>query len=155
MIQKIFIKSALALTLAGCTLFSASAFAGECPAGKSGIDLIKSGATAPSNVTDTVISSIDLGAGYNIPGRSFRMRRLVIQPGGIVPWHSHSERPAHIYVISGEVSEMRSTCSVPVKHVSGDVVAEQGSTSHWWRNDSKKEVVLISADILPQQAASE
>ena len=36
-----------------------------------------------------------------------RVRQLEIQPGGIVPWHSHADRPALIYVVSGEIVEIR------------------------------------------------
>lgn len=132
-----------------------SAFAGECPAGKVGVDVTPPGPSMPSKVTDDVIASIDLGQGYNIAGRAFRMRRLVIQPGGVVPWHGHAERPANIYVVSGEVTEYRSTCSVPITHRAGEVVAESGATSHWWRNNSRRPVTLISADILPPQAPPE
>ena len=39
-----------------------------------------------------------------------------MQPGGIVPWHSHNERPAMIYVVSGEVVEYASSCAVPITH---------------------------------------
>ncbi|MBY0421582.1 MAG: cupin domain-containing protein [Parvularculaceae bacterium] len=124
------------------------AFAGTCPAGKEGVDVTPPGPSMPSAVTDDVIASVDLAA-YQIPGRMLRMRRLVIQPTGVVPWHSHAERPANIYVVSGEVTEYRSTCSVPITHKAGDVVAEQGATSHWWRNNSKKPAVLISADVPP------
>lgn len=106
-------------------------------------------------MTDEVIASIDLGQGYNIPGRALRMRHLVIAPGGVVPWHAHTERPANIYVVEGRVTEYRSTCSTPIEHRAGEVVAESGATSHWWRNNSRRRVVLISADILPPQAPSE
>lgn len=125
------------------------AFAGECPAGSVGVDVTPPGPMMPSGVTDDVISSIDLGQGYNVPGRLFRMRKLVVQRGGIVPWHAHNERPANIYIVSGEITEYRSTCAVPITHRAGDVVAETGATSHWWKNNSRKPAVLISADILP------
>ena len=94
--------------------------------------------TTPSRVTDDVIASIDLGNGYNMPGRNLRMRRLVVQPGGVVPLHSHEERPANIYVVSGQITEYRTTCAVGVNHREGDVVAEQGEISHWWRNNSRR-----------------
>ena len=80
--------------------FSAPALAGECPADKVGVDVTKPGPMEPTKVTDTVIAAIDLGKGYNIPGKQLRMRKLVVQPGGIVPWHAHNDRPANIYVIS-------------------------------------------------------
>ena len=53
------------------------------------------------------------------------------------------------YIVKGEITEYRSTCAVPIRHRAGDVVAEQGETSHWWRNNSGRRAVLISADIPP------
>jgi quercetin dioxygenase-like cupin family protein len=114
---------------------------------------MKPGATMPSKVTDTVIASIDL-KDYGIDGRALRMRRLVVQPGGVVPWHSHETRPANILVVSGEITEYRSTCAVPLLHKAGEVTQESGNLSHWWKNNSKKPAVLISADILPPQMAA-
>ncbi|HXZ68742.1 MAG TPA: cupin domain-containing protein [Alphaproteobacteria bacterium] len=136
-------------TLATSLLASASAFAGDCPAGKTGVEVTKPGPMMPSGVTDTVIASVDLAA-YGIPGKLLRTRRLVLQPGGIVPWHSHKERPANIYVESGTVTEYRSTCAVPIMHPAGDITAEQGDLSHWWKNTGKTEAVILSADVFTQ-----
>lgn len=144
--RNLFAAAALAAVF---SLAVAPAFAGECPAGKTKEGAVPSGPTAPTGVTDTVIGSIDLGDGYGVPGRAFRLRRLEIQPGGVVPYHSHGERPAHIYIVQGEVVEHRSNCDVPIVHKAGDEVAEKGAISHWWKNESKKKVVLVSADILP------
>jgi quercetin dioxygenase-like cupin family protein len=74
----------------------------------------------------------------------------VIAPGGVVPWHDHKVRPANIYVVSGEIVEHRSTCLVPIVHKAGDVTEEFApNLAHWWKNESKKPVELLSADILP------
>jgi quercetin dioxygenase-like cupin family protein len=135
--------------LVGTAVFAPAAFAGECPADKVGVDVTKPGATMPKDVTDTVIASIDLGKGYNIDGKTLRMRRLVVKPGGIVPWHSHAERPANIYVVEGSITEYRSTCAVPLEHSAGDVTAEAGNLSHWWKNNTNKTTTLISSDIVP------
>lgn len=144
------LKMAAAASAVAVTMVVApAAFAGECPAGQAGVNTLADAATMPSRVTDDVIASIDLGQGYNIPGRNLRMRRLVIEPGGVVPLHSHVERPANIYVVQGEITEYRSTCTAGVTHRAGDVVAEQGDVSHWWRNNSRRRTVLISADIPP------
>ncbi len=143
------------LALAAAALIAAPAFAGECPAGKAGVDVTPPGPMVPSLVTDTVIASIDLGEGYDIPGRALRLRRLVIEPGGVVPWHSHEARPANIYVIKGQVTEYRSSCSVPIIHKKGEVVAESGATSHWWKNESRHRAILISSDILPPAAPAD
>ena len=140
----------LALVAALISIAGANAaFAGTCPTEHKRAGALTSGETMPKAVTDTVISEIDLGAGYQIPGRAFRLRRLEIKKGGVVPWHSHEARPAHIYVLAGEILEYRSDCAVPVRHVTGDVVAEQGAVLHWWKNQGRKTVILLSADILP------
>jgi quercetin dioxygenase-like cupin family protein len=144
-----------AAALAAATLVgSASAYAGDCPSGKTGVDVTKPGPMTAAGVSDTVISSIDLKT-YGLAGRSLRMRRLVVQPGGIVPWHSHGERPANILVISGSITEYRSTCSVPIEHKEGDVTAESGNLSHWWKNNTDKSAVLISSDVLPPMKAAD
>lgn len=132
-------------------LLSTSALAGQCPAGKVVADGKgqKPGATANAKVKDTVIGSIDLtNEAPKLAGRKFRLRRLVIQPGGTVAWHSHGDRPAIIYIVSGTIVEYRSTCTVPIVHRAGDVAEEMHTTSHWWKNRSKRNVVLLSADIL-------
>lgn len=101
------LKTAAAACVAAIALSAAPAFAGECPADQIGANPLADAATMPARVTDDVIASIDLGDGYGLPGRNLRMRRLVIEPGGVVPLHSHSERPANIYVVKGEITEYR------------------------------------------------
>ena len=145
--------SAAAL-LAGAVAFGNVALAGECPAGKMVADGKGQAGQmmAAKDVTDTVLATIDLSKEM-IAARdhAFRMRRLEIQPGGIVPWHSHADRPALIYVVQGEVTEYASVCTDPVVHKAGDVSVDAGR-SHWWKNTDKGKVVLISADILHDQA---
>ena len=97
--------------------------------------------------TDTVIATIDVEKEQGVDGRVLRMRRLEIEPGGVVPWHSHAERPAIIYIISGTVEEYASNCAVPIVHKAGDVTAESKDISHWWKNTGEEPVVLISADL--------
>lgn len=139
----------LAAIVAATALLAPVAHAGQCPAGQTGIDVQKPGAKAHKNVTDKVIGSIDLAK--EAPGlkdHKFRLRRLVVQPGGEVAWHSHADRPAIIYIVSGTIHEYASTCRVPIVHKTGDVATETHATSHWWKNNSSKPVVLLSSDIL-------
>jgi hypothetical protein len=93
-------RVALGVTLAAVLAFAASAaFAGECPADKRVADGKgqPAGPTAPVGV-DAVRASADLAQEpARIAGRPFRLRRLDILPGGVVPWHSHDNRPATIY----------------------------------------------------------
>ncbi len=131
------------------------AFAGECPSDKRVPDGQgqKPGPTAPIGVTDVVRSTTDLSKEpAAIQGRQFRLRQLDIAPGGVVPWHSHDNRPAMIYIVSGEIYEYSSSCSVPILHKTGDVAPEKKGTSHWWKNDGTTPVRLISVDLLPSAA---
>jgi quercetin dioxygenase-like cupin family protein len=146
------IASAIALAL------PLAALAGECPADKRVADGQgqKNPGHGPKQVTDVVIASTDLGAeAVGLKEHKFRARRLVIQPGGIVPWHSHDERPAMIYIVKGEIFEYASNCAVPILHKAGDVAREAKGTSHWWQNTGKGAVELISVDIFPPQMKKE
>ena len=88
-------------------------------------------------------------APFNIDGRNFRMRKLVVEPGGIVPWHSHADRPAIIYIARRRDPRICvSNCAGPIVHKAGDVVAETPDVSHWWKNLGDTTVVLLSADLL-------
>lgn len=142
---------AMAGVVAGAmSVVAAAASAGECPADK----VVADGkgqqdkGMAAKDVTDLVLASIDLSKEMvALNDHQFRMRQLEIKPGGVVPWHSHADRPALIYVVQGEITEYASTCAVPILHKTGDVSVDAGR-SHWWKNTGKKTVVLISADIL-------
>ena len=139
----------LAAVVAGASTLALPAFAGECPADQKKTDARVAVDFKPVGVTDTVIASIDVSkAPFNIDGRNFRMRKLTIEPMGIVPWHSHADRPAIIYIIEGTINEYASNCAVPIVHTAGDVVAETPEVSHWWKNLGDKTVVLLSADLL-------
>jgi len=146
-------RVALAGLIAGAfSLGAGAAFAGECPAGQARADGSgqKPGATAPKDVTDVVIVTTDLSKEkVALKDRLFRLRRLDIKPGGIVPWHSHDNRPAMIYVLKGTIVEYASSCAVPIVHKTGDVAPERLGTSHWWKNTGTEDVVLIVSDIFP------
>ena len=136
-------------------LAAAVAQAGECPASKQVPDGAgqKMSTAAAKGVTDTVIASTDLaGEPVGIQDRLFRLRKLVVQPGGIVPWHSHGDRPAIIYIISGQITEYASTCAVPIVHRAGDATAERHATAHWWQNTGHEPAVLLSADLFHKAA---
>ena len=139
----------LAAVVASASAFALPALAGECPADQKKANAREAVDLKPVGVTDTVIASIDVSrAPFNIDGRNFRMRKLTIEPGGIVPWHSHADRPAIIYITEGTIIEYASNCAGPIVHKAGDVVAETPEVSHWWKNLGDKTVVLISADLL-------
>ena len=129
--------------------FAISAQAGECPVDKRKPDARQPVSFGATGVTDTTLGSIDLGKEpANIKGRELRFRKLVIKPGGIVPWHSHDDRPAIIYVAEGEIVEYASNCADPIVHKAGDIRPETRGTSHWWQNLGNKTVILFVGDVL-------
>lgn len=142
---------AVAVVAAIAALASVAAQAGECPADKvvpEGKGQPMSAAEPAKAVTDKVVSSTDLAKEpVAIQGRALRARRLDIGPGGVVPWHSHGDRPAQILIASGEITEYASTCAVPIQHKAGDITAEKNPTSHWWKNHGATPVVIYSFDL--------
>ncbi len=148
---KIFIPAAI-VAMAIVTVASA----GECPA-----DKVMEAATAADGhtesigVTDTVLAVNDLGAHYpELASRDQRIRYLSVEPGGVVAWHAHDDRPALIYILTGEIVEHRSDCAVPIVHKAGEVSTELGSLMHWWKNETDQPVTLISSD-LPRAAVKD
>lgn len=132
----------------GALAASTSAFAGVCPSDKVGTDVMGPGARMPKGVTDKVIGSINLvNEKVKLVGYQLRTRQLVIEPGGEVPWHSHAERPAMIYILKGTITEFKSTCAVPIVHKAGDLAVETHEVSHWWRNTGKETVIILSFDL--------
>ena len=140
----------LAGIAAGSTVLGVSgAFAGSCPSDQMKADARQPVAHAGKGVTDTVLAAIDLEKEpASIKERQLRFRKLTIEPGGIVPWHSHADRPAIIYIAEGEVVEYASNCAVPIVHKAGDIRPEISGTSHWWQNLGSKTVILFVGDVL-------
>ena len=145
----------LKTTLAGAAV-AVAAFAGATPAlagqcATPGANALTNAPTMPKGVTDTVIGAIQLGGEINVEGRQLRTRRLVVQPGGIVPLHSHKDRPALIYTVSGSITEYSSTCTSPIEHKAGDISREADGLSHYWQNHGKVPAVLLSSDVFHGQ----
>lgn len=148
--KKIVHQSIAAAAVLLCGLAASMlASAGECPAGKEGVTMLDGAATAPVGVTDTELAAVDLSKeNVQLSERRLRMRHMTIAPGGIVPLHSHADRPALIMVTSGEIYENNSKCTVPVLHKAGDIAREYLGTQHWWQNKTDKPVELTIADIV-------
>jgi quercetin dioxygenase-like cupin family protein len=144
------------MALAGIFLLglgaSAAASAGECPSGKEGANALSDAAKAPVGVVDAELAAVDLSKeNVHLHERRLRMRHMTIAPGGVVPLHSHADRPALIMVTSGEVYENSSKCTVPILHKAGEISREALGTQHWWQNKSDKPVELTIADIVNDQ----
>ena len=133
-----------------CALVTAGvAHAGQCPADKVGANALTDAPSAPVGITDTELASINLSTEIvKLDQRRLRMRQMVIAPGGVVPFHSHEDRPALIMVTRGEIYENNSKCTVPILHKAGEVAIEALGTKHWWRNTSTQSVELTIGDIV-------
>ena len=128
---------------------AAPALAGNCPADKVGANPLPGAAKAPVGVTEMELAFIDLGKeSVNLPQRRLRYRHMEIQPGGVVPLHSHADRPALIMVNQGQIFEYSSQCTVPILHKAGDIARESNGLMHWWKNEGSVVVVLTIADIV-------
>lgn len=137
--------AAAAIAVAATTSFASPALAGQCST--PGTTDLAGAPTMPKGVTDDVLSAINLAPEIGVDGRQLRTRRLVVQPGGIVPVHSHKDRPALIYVISGSITEHSSACGAPIDHKAGDISREADGLSHYWENHGKEPAVLLSSDV--------
>jgi quercetin dioxygenase-like cupin family protein len=138
-----------AIAVAAFGTLATPAAAAQC--GTVGVSDLASAPTMPKGVTDDVIGSIDLASEIGVNGRQLRTRRLVVQPGGIVPVHSHKDRPALIYIVSGSITEHSSTCAAPIEHKAGDISREADGLSHYWQNHGKEPAVLLSSDVFNAQ----
>jgi quercetin dioxygenase-like cupin family protein len=141
----------LGLGAAALLALAKAANADDCPPDKVRTDGSgqRAGATAPKDVTDVVLASLTLAEEtvIGVNDRLFRLRRLEIKPGGEVPWHSHADRPAIIYIERGEITEYRNLCAVPVVRRAGDAIPENHLVSHWWKNTGNETAVVLSADL--------
>lgn len=132
--------------IAGAAL---SASAGTCPADQVGANALAGAPTQPVGVTDMELSAIDLAReNVKLDQHRLRLRHMVIAPGGVVPVHSHADRPALIMVNSGEIYEHSSKCLQPILHKAGEISQEFLGTMHWWKNDTQRPVDLSISDIV-------
>ncbi len=142
------VLAALGAAAALATL-SAAARAAECPPGRAvaGGGRVD-GPMQGKGVADAVLTSVDLaGERVALRGWQLRLRRLVVQPGGEVPVHSHENRPALIYIAEGEMTEFKNTCATPILHKAGEATPEDHRVVHWWRNTGRVPAVILSADL--------
>lgn len=105
--------------------------------------------TKPRNVLPPeTLQTIDLGKEIpGLAGRNLRMRRLTLKPGGAIPPHSHTDRPAVVYVLQGRVREHRSDKPAPIEYGAGDTMIENAAIHHWLENAGDQPVVGLVVDI--------
>ncbi len=139
---------AIAALIAGTSF----AIAGQCPKDKVLTTARKIESKDSVAVARETLSTVKL-AGWRGVGELFlRTRRLTIGAHGIVPTHSHDDRPSIVYVVKGELIEHSTLCSVPILHKAGDWTPEFGvGHAHWWENKTGREAVVTSSDVVDQE----
>ncbi|WP_299043286.1 cupin domain-containing protein [uncultured Tateyamaria sp.] len=108
--------------------------------GPSGANNISNVAIANAPLADEGLDQI---AGYNLRTRSW----TISADTGIVPIHSHVDRPAIVYTLTGEIYEYRSDASDRIRHSAGGLSLEEGDVTHWWLNEGPEDVRLIAFDV--------
>jgi quercetin dioxygenase-like cupin family protein len=79
-----------------------------------------------------------------------RLRRLTIEPGGVIAWHAHDSVQGMALIVSGRLIEFRNTCLDEIRYVAGDVAIEDANTQHGWRNESDEEAVVLVSHVVPR-----
>jgi len=98
-------------------------------------------------VTIELLNAFDLDPEINgLAGRQFRMRKVTIEPGGVIsPLHDHKGRPGMVYILQGTITDHRN--GVAREYGPGLGWPEDRNTLHWLENKGTETAVEISVDI--------
>ena len=79
-------------------------------------------------------------------GRPLRMRKITLQPGGVLALHTHVDRPAITYLLQGQMTYHQEGKPDLVANP-GDGFAEGRATTHWGESTGKVPAVWVAVDI--------
>ena len=107
--------------------------------------------TENKGMSASQLSGLDLSKqGLNdLDRRQMRMRQINIEPGGVVAFHSHAQRPALTYVLKGTLLEHRKG-GPDRMYRPGEVITESTDVEHWSEDKGGEPVVLISVDLFKE-----
>ncbi len=111
-----------------------------CPAERVQVGARSEGFGPTSGVASEDIAITPLASD---PTRALRLRRIVVQPGGVIAWHDHTAIQGMALIVAGELVELRNSCLDPILYRAGDVAIEDAATAHSWRNESDAEAVVL------------
>lgn len=110
------------------------------------------GPAAPQGLSVEELGALALGREYAenelLATRALRARLLVLEPGGVVPVHSHANRPAVTYILEGEPVQYRSDQPEPSRHAVGEVTFDGDGIAQWWANEGDVRVVFYVVDFV-------
>jgi quercetin dioxygenase-like cupin family protein len=97
---------------------------------------------------EQLLRSLDLSSEFESPqGRILRMRKITLQPGGVLAVHNHVDRPAITYLLQGQMTYHQDGRPDLVANP-GEGFAEGRATTHWGESTGTVPAVWIAVDIL-------
>jgi len=110
--------------------------------------LIKGAPTEHQGFTTPAKQEVDLtGQIPGMEGRKLRVRLLTIAPGGHIKVHSHKNRPAAFYVVSGATTITYGDGTTK-RFPAGSTGYATVDTVHYHMNNEKVPAVFVAADII-------
>ena len=85
----------------------------------------------------------------DMKGRQLRIRKLIVEPGGVLGLHSHKDRPDASYIVEGELTEYQAGGYVRQRQA-GMLGTSEKDVTHWLENKGTTPAVLIVVDVLKQ-----
>ena len=82
----------------------------------------------------------------SVIGRPLRLRKITLEPGGVIGLHSHEDRPTVSYFLQGEaIFHQADKPDLVIR--AGEGFAEGKATTHWVENRGSIAAVWIAADV--------
>lgn len=100
------------------------------------------------NIGSIKLTDVDFLKNIDVNKLKLSLNEVRVAPNGVVPLHSHSERPAIMFVAQGEITEFNSNVEKPKKHKAPSATIEFNDVEHWWKNEGDEEVIIYSAMIV-------
>jgi quercetin dioxygenase-like cupin family protein len=103
--------------------------------------------TQSKGVSAVELRSIDLTDEIDSTAkRPLRLRKITVEPGGVLGLHTHKDHPAVNYFLQGSLTYHQEG-KPDVVMSAGDGIAEGKATTHWAENRGTVPAVLIAVDI--------
>src|SRR5258707_1232826 len=105
-------------------LLSLLAFAAGLAVGQGQTPSVNRGLSAAPLKTLDLTKEIE-----SVRGRPLRLRKIPLQPGGVIGLHTHKDRPTVSYMLEGEVTYHQEGHGPHIVHA-GEGIAEGKETTH-------------------------
>ncbi len=110
--------------------------------------------TETKGMQNEELGSLDLTSEMDsVQGSRFRLRRLTLQPGGVIGLHAHVDRPTAIYLMKGALTLHQVGMPDQVLRA-GEGLVEDKSMLHWGENAGTEPTEMIVADIVKSDGAA-